>query len=105
MTNEINAEALQNAEAEHAAGAADPTPAATNSTAECAGDGDVAAAPGGAPGPDIDALIAEAEERGRLKGRNEAIAEHMNRPALWQDPDERAEVTILNDTRPCIWDR
>jgi len=65
--------------------------------------------------PDTEALIAEAEQRGYLRGRNEALAESRNEPGLWQMasvPDDfdsnsdssRHSVTILREIRPSVWD-
>lgn len=34
--------------------------------------------------PDIEAMLARAEQRGYLRGRNEAAREMMCRPAMWQ---------------------
>lgn len=69
-----------------------------------------AEAPAEAVAPDVEKLLAEAEERGYLRGRNERIAELMEQPsavdALLPDtvlPDE-PEILILNNIRPSIWD-
>lgn len=64
------------------------------------------------PQPDIATLIAEAEERGYLRGRNEKIAMEMRSPALWEtmrEPDnkpdhEKPQPLILNHLRPSVWD-
>lgn len=55
--------------------------------------------------------LAEAERRAYLKGRNEAIADALNGPGLWQlapddgeDADSLPEVPILKALRPSIWD-
>lgn len=64
------------------------------------------------PHPDVESLVAEAEQRGYMRGRNEALAERMNEPGLWQlatTGDDFAvpaseEVTILNGIRPGVWD-
>lgn len=61
---------------------------------------------------DIDNLLAEAEQRGYLRGRNEAAAEMMNRPAMWQpvDPSGTAgRITAATDAflsglKPGVWD-
>lgn len=60
-------------------------------------------------------LVAEAEERGYLHGRNEAIAERMEQPALWENTagqpspaaDDRAAdyaSLFLSELRPGVWD-
>ncbi len=60
-------------------------------------------------------LVAEAEERGYLRGRNEAIAERMEQPALWEntagqpstaDDDRDADYAslFLSELRPGVWD-
>lgn len=57
--------------------------------------------------PDIDRLIAEAEHRGYMRGRNESI-EQLMRPA--ESPaddginrDRPSEVLILNNLRESVW--
>ena len=50
--------------------------------------------------PDLERLIAEAEERGYRRGREEASAEM----AAHQQPDESSEILILACQRPSIWD-
>lgn len=62
---------------------------------------------------EIEALVAEAEERGYLRGRNENIERLMRRPGiLEQEPWQRdacgpseTEPMILNNPRVSIWDR
>lgn len=61
--------------------------------------------------------LAEAERRGYLRGRNEALAERLAEPGLWEmaddadffEPDDsaepRGEVEILRNIRPNVWDR
>ena len=64
------------------------------------------------PLPDIASLIAEAEERGYLRGRNEQIAMEMRSPSLWETKREPSETLepdkpqplILNHLRPSVWD-
>ena len=64
------------------------------------------------PLPDIATLVAEAEERGYLRGRNEKIAMEMRSPSLWETmrepehmPDyEKPQPLILNHLRPSVWD-
>lgn len=61
---------------------------------------------------DLEALLAEAEERGYLRGLNERAENLMNRPSVGYSPtsarsDVRTaedEVMILNNIRPSIWD-
>ncbi|MDE6282877.1 MAG: hypothetical protein K2L97_02680 [Muribaculaceae bacterium] len=72
------------------------------------------------PQPDIEALIAEAENRGYMRGRNERIAELMREPQLYgrqppcgsndriiprEDAEFESEPMILNNPRISIWDR
>ena len=63
--------------------------------------------------PDIEALLAEAEQRGYLRGRNEAIEASMHTPALLEnsrltraraleDPDPAS--LFLSRIRPGVWD-
>ena len=61
--------------------------------------------------PAISALIAEAEQRGYLRGRNESIEALMQRPGMMehrdtgrpQDPSD-TEPMILGNRRPSIWE-
>lgn len=53
-------------------------------------------------GPDIEALVAEAERRGYLRGRNERIEELMAEPGVWEQPESQPE--ILSRPRHSIWD-
>ena len=55
------------------------------------------------PAPDIDRLIAEAEERGYKRGRNESIQELMEQPAPAVSETEQSEILILSNIRPSIW--
>lgn len=68
-------------------------------------------APDDALPPDVEALIAEAEQRGYLRGRNEAIEVEMRRLSQWEnrrnpDDDERnvSQPLILNHLRRSVWD-
>lgn len=70
---------------------------------------------------DIEARIAEAENRGYMRGRNERIAELMRQPALFErqtspsardapggmaaDSPADSQPMILNNPRVSIWDR
>lgn len=61
--------------------------------------------------PDVEKLIAEAEQRGYLRGVNEQIEKRMAQPGLLEiatdDTDTQAssrQCRILNVVRPCIWD-
>ena len=69
--------------------------------------------PEATPEPDIDRLIAEAERRGYLRGRNEAIEESMTTPALWENTRLTAARALeqpdpaslfLSRVRPDVWD-
>lgn len=59
---------------------------------------------------DLRQLIAQAEERGYLRGRNESIARLMERPSASDPslPDISTagcpQTLILNNIRPSIWD-
>lgn len=57
--------------------------------------------------PDIDRLIAEAEHRGYMRGRNESIEQLMHSvesPADdGVDRDRPSEVLILNNLRESVW--
>ncbi len=61
---------------------------------------------------DMEALLAEAEERGYLRGLNERAENLMNRPSVGYSPTASQsgvrtaedEVMILNNIRPSIWD-
>lgn len=62
--------------------------------------------------PDIDTLIAQAEQRGYLKAMNSVAATKMNRPDIWQpEADNTPQVSedplaanFLTRRRPCVWD-
>ncbi len=65
------------------------------------------------PDIDIDRLVAEAEQRGYLRGRNEAISEAMTTRPLWENsrlsearaleqPDPAS--LFLSRIRPDVWD-
>lgn len=93
-------------------------------TTDGAGNTDITQ-PDDAPPPgqadDIEARIAEAENRGYLRGRNERIAELMRQPALFErqtspsardapgrmaaDSPADSQPMILNNPRVSIWDR
>lgn len=88
----VTAEAILNAEAEHSSVAETETPEASDPTPAT----DIAAT-------DIAALIAEAEQRGYLRGRNEAITERLESPELLAEPASRSEVEILTRLRPSVW--
>lgn len=53
-------------------------------------------------GPDIETLVAEAERRGYIRGRNERIEELMAEPGVWEQPESQPE--ILSRHRRSIWD-
>lgn len=63
--------------------------------------------------PDVEVLIAEAEQRGYLRGRNESIEELMRRPTMMQTiapappsaTETAEEPAILRHRRISIWDR
>lgn len=98
------------AEAEETAG-----PAAEESPAETPAEEPT---PEPAPAIDVDALVAEAEERGYRRGINEAIERQMNGPALFDDlarrrnagqqptADEADSLAsgFLTGIRPGVWD-
>lgn len=60
--------------------------------------------------PDLEALLAEAERKGYLKGRNERIEELMREPRMFQQLTEpkpstpQAAESFLANMRPSIWD-
>lgn len=83
----IDSEAIQNAEAEMAspeqgAAAQPPAPIAAD---------------------EHQRLIAEAEQRGYLRGRNEAITSRLDSPQLLEEPEEPVSVSILGNLRPSVW--
>ncbi len=58
---------------------------------------------------ELDCLVSEAEERGYLRGRNEAVETLMNRPghrkpAESEDDDGEDAVMILREMRRSVWD-
>lgn len=61
---------------------------------------------------DIDALLAEAEQRGYLRGLNERAEKQLQRPSVGSAPEqerreytaENNEVMILNNIRKSVWD-
>lgn len=67
-------------------------------------------------GPDtdrtrIEVLVAEAEQRGYLRGRNESIESLMSSPGMYEHSAGESqrlpssnEVLILNNLRPSVWD-
>lgn len=61
--------------------------------------------------PDVETLIAEAEHRGYLRGRNESISELMKTPAEFEREEnlpasgvDTVNVPILQRERISIWD-
>lgn len=57
--------------------------------------------------PDIEAMLAEAEQRGYLRGRNARIDELMSPPGGAPDnaaPPASTEILILNNLRPSVWE-
>lgn len=69
------------------------------------------AAPPTLSAEEIAAMVAEAEQRGYLRGCNERIDTLMERPAMWQQPaqaaapaDDDTEIMILNHLRRSVWD-
>lgn len=62
---------------------------------------------------EIEALVAQAEERGYLRGRNENIERLMRQPGMLQleqwnretSGQQDSEPMILNNLRVSIWDR
>lgn len=83
----IDSEAIQNAEAEVA------------SPQQPAAEG-----PQGVITPEEhERLIAEAEQRGYLRGRNEAITSRLDSPQLLEEPEEPEGVSILGNLRPSVW--
>lgn len=63
--------------------------------------------------PDIETVIAEAEQRGYLRGRNERIEELMQRPGILERPgngelhtaEAKADNGFLSHLKISIWDR
>ena len=64
------------------------------------------------PEADLATRLAEAEQRGYLRGRNEAVQLAMERPAMWQvagsqlcaEPPTESDAAFLRHIRPSIWD-
>lgn len=70
------------------------------------------------PAPDTEALIAEAEQRGYMRGLNEAASRAMEAPVLFEDLARRRAAatdepqpsggnlcdTFLTGLRPSVWD-
>lgn len=62
--------------------------------------------------PSAETALAEAEQRGYLRGRNERISIEMERPALWEDRNATAVASdiatdgpmILSSTSRSVWD-
>lgn len=98
-----------------ATGTGATTPSSVRQDSEPSGGGEPAAGndSGMVKLSEIEALVAEAEERGYLRGRNESIERLMRRPGiLEQEPWQReayiqpeTEPMILNNPRVSIWDR
>lgn len=60
--------------------------------------------------PDLEALLAAAEERGYLRGRNEQITKLMEVPpelttTVGRPNGMESEILILNNLRSSIWDK
>jgi membrane-bound ClpP family serine protease len=64
--------------------------------------------------PTVEQLVAEAEERGYKRGRNEQIAMRMSEPSVWEPTDRSvAEAAasggggyqVLGERRRSIWER
>ncbi len=53
-----------------------------------------AAGPQGEAGP-VERLVEEAEQRGYLRGRNEALAGLYASPAVWEEPDSNVSEPML----------
>ena len=62
---------------------------------------------------EVDKMIAEAEHRGYMRGRNEKIEKLMARPSMFEqllpgepelNPEAEREILILNEPRHSIWD-
>ena len=62
---------------------------------------------------EVNRLVAEAEARGYLRGRNETAAESMHTPQLWENPrrtvmEQECEPDpasgFLSKLRPGVWD-
>ncbi|MCC8036583.1 MAG: hypothetical protein LIP02_00375 [Bacteroidales bacterium] len=53
---------------------------------------------------DLEEVLAAAERRGYLKGRNERIEELMARPRELEAPTHESPALILNHIRRSIWD-
>lgn len=59
---------------------------------------------------EVESLVAEAEQRGYVRGRNERIELEMQRPPMWNgdvpEANEReSQPSILNNMRQSVWDR
>ncbi len=50
----------------------------------------------------VAALVAEAEHRGYLRGRNERIEQLMAQPGVWETPKQ--QPPILSRMRRSVWD-
>ena len=75
-----------------------PEPQPADSQPETAGQ------PSASPSADeLAAMLAEAEQRGYLRGRNEAITSRLDSPQLLEEPEEPVSVTILGNLRPSVW--
>lgn len=105
---------------EHTSSPAEQAPDAPEHPVLTAGpDADVAApAPSAsqAAEPDIARLLADAEQRGYLRGLNERAAQAMDTPRLWANPRRMAQEEqlaaeaddpdfgFLTHIRPGVWD-
>lgn len=59
--------------------------------------------------PSLEALLDEAEQRGYLRGRNEAVSLEMQRPSQWEnitgnESSDTGQPLILNNMRRSVWD-
>lgn len=48
-------------------------------------------------------LVAEAEQRGYVRGRTEALNERLSGPDMFQEPECKNPVTILAGIRESVW--
>lgn len=57
---------------------------------------------------DVDKLIAEAEQRGYMRGRNEAARNFINQPAMFEEVRAESKPVqsspLLSSRRVSIWD-
>lgn len=59
---------------------------------------------------EVESLVAEAEQRGYVRGRNERIELEMHQPPMWngdvpESNERESQPSILNNMRRSVWEK